>query len=854
MDVRGLGLSEEELRALGYRVGPDAEKEFEEALEAKASRTGGQARRMWFWSLIVLSAMVWVSSVHRQLPAPVPANRSDTVFSSARAMSQLVEIARRPHPIGSPEHERVRSYLTERLGSLGLDPQVQTVTRVTRDSKTAEAVTIRNIVARVPGSSSTGALALTAHYDAIPLSPGAGDAGVGVAAILETVRAVLAGDPLRNDLVVVLTDGADLNLAGTRAFTEHHPWMESIAFAISVEMEGVSGPAITVEAGAENGALIRTLAGANPRPTASSLLRELAGTEAFGTDLIPFREAGVPGFSLTALGGRVFHHQPSDRAEVVSEETLEHHGLQLLALARHFGSGDFAAGPSPVGPDQGYASFPFIGLIHHSTDWAPLTSLLLLGAWVLMGVFLRFRGGSYAGIGVGALFGAGLAGAAAGLGWCLLQAGQRLHPEYGLLESAFYRDGAHVLGLAGLVVAMGTCGYGLVRRRFGAGELMVGALVLPLAVAAWVGTKFPFAGLAIQWPSALALLSVGLMAGLGKKPRYGWWEWTAVTVLAAGMFSILVPNLELMAAVTTFRGGPLLGASMAVGLLLILPSLEFLRRPQWWWAPALAALGATGLLVSSLPAVSGPERHPEFSSLAYLVDDSLDVSAFEIDSVLSDSLLSDSLFSDSIFSEPNSSTVRRVGGRWLTVPGPGEEWARSWAAEEALTSTAPGVLFLPQESSWEIAGTGPETYLAKPRVHCTGGTHQDGYQHLQVAIQSEIGAEMVGIRLMGDEGEFTSIGGERWSQGGGIPVREVVHWGTPEAGFIRVGLRVDEGTGPVRIQVVEHHLRPGEVLGEDLFVRDASLVPNPHTGSDRIIQRSRVVIRTAAPDPSGARG
>jgi hypothetical protein len=123
-----------------------------------------------------------------------------------------------------------------------------------------------------------------------------------------------------------------------------------------------------------------------------------------------------------------------------------------------------------------------------------------------------------------------------------------------------------------------------------------------------------------------------------------------------------------------------------------------------------------------------------------------------------------------------------------------------------------------------------------------------------VAIQSEIGAEMVGIRLMGDEGEFTSIGGERWSQGGGIPVREVVHWGTPEAGFIRVGLRVDEGTGPVRIQVVEHHLRPGEVLGEDLFVRDASLVPNPHTGSDRIIQRSRVVIRTAAPDPSGARG
>ena len=91
----------------------------------------------------------------------------------------------------------------------------------------------------------------------------------------------------------------------------------------------------------------------------------------------------------------------------------------------------------------------------------------------------------------------------------------------------------------------------------------------------------------------------------------------------------------------------------------------------WGATPALAALGATSLLVSTIPAVSGPTHHPEFSSLAYLVDDSLDASRLEGDSV----------FSDSVSSESDSSTVRRVGGRWLTVPGPGEEWARSWAAE-----------------------------------------------------------------------------------------------------------------------------------------------------------------------------
>ena len=159
---------------------------------------------------------------------------------------------------------------------------------------------------------------------------------------------------------------------------------------------------------------------------------------------------------------------------------------------------------------------------------------------------------------------------------------------------------------------------------------------------------------------------------------------------------------------------------------------------------------------------------------------------------------------------------------------------------------------LPQEASWEVVGTGPETYLARPLVQFGEVTSQGGSDHLRVAIRSEIGAEMVGITVVGEAGELTSIGEERWAPGPGTPVREVVHWGTPEDGFLLIGLRVDQGKGPVRLRIMEHHLRPREVLGDDFFLRDASLVPNPHTGSDRIIQRSHVVIRTAAPDSPAA--
>ena len=55
------------------------------------------------------------------------------------------------------------------------------------------AAEIYNIVARVPGTDSTGAIALVSHYDSVPSSYGASDAGAGVAAILETVRILQLG-------------------------------------------------------------------------------------------------------------------------------------------------------------------------------------------------------------------------------------------------------------------------------------------------------------------------------------------------------------------------------------------------------------------------------------------------------------------------------------------------------------------------------------------------------------------------------------------------------------------------------------------------------------------------------------
>ncbi|HET9948593.1 MAG TPA: M28 family peptidase, partial [Longimicrobiales bacterium] len=213
MDPRRFGLSDQDLEALGYRVKPKGASTMgtpspketpwgtdlpssegsTEAPDRAPGASGDPGRRRWVWTVVLLAALAWTSSSYRHLPDPVSANRPDTVFSSARAMAQLVEIAQAPRPTGSPEHDRVMRYLVDRLTYLGLDPEVQTATVVRRADGSAVAATVRNVVARLPGSAPTGAVGLAAHYDGVPLSHAAADDGVGVVAILETLRAVTAG-------------------------------------------------------------------------------------------------------------------------------------------------------------------------------------------------------------------------------------------------------------------------------------------------------------------------------------------------------------------------------------------------------------------------------------------------------------------------------------------------------------------------------------------------------------------------------------------------------------------------------------------------------------------------------------
>ncbi len=135
-----------------------------------------------------------------------PASAPVRDFSAERAMTQLDAVASTPRPMGSAEHDQAVATIQARLAELGVESEVVESVVTRNDFNQVFAGRLRNVIARIPGTDSTGAVAMLSHFDSLPTSMNANDGGLGVATLLETVRALQAGPPLANDLVLWFGD------------------------------------------------------------------------------------------------------------------------------------------------------------------------------------------------------------------------------------------------------------------------------------------------------------------------------------------------------------------------------------------------------------------------------------------------------------------------------------------------------------------------------------------------------------------------------------------------------------------------------------------------------------------------
>ncbi|MFM8819769.1 MAG: M20/M25/M40 family metallo-hydrolase [Phenylobacterium sp.] len=289
-----------------------------------------------------------------QPPSPRPADAPTEAFSATRALADVGVIARSPHPVGSPENAEVRNYIVLRMQALGLSPEVRPDFSFRRLDRIEQPVflggRVENIIGVLPGKDrSAPALALVAHYDSVPNSPGAADDAAGVATVLEVARMLRTGPVPSRDVIFLLTDGEEAGLLGAQAFFERDPLARRIGFLINMEARGGGGRVQMFQTGKHNSGTIRLLQEAAQSPTSSSLAVLLYSAMPNDTDFTVSRAAGVAGMNFAFIGRQFDYHAASSTPANLDPGSLQHMGNQVSAVALTLARS--AALPSQ-GPDK----------------------------------------------------------------------------------------------------------------------------------------------------------------------------------------------------------------------------------------------------------------------------------------------------------------------------------------------------------------------------------------------------------------------------------------------------------------------------------------------------------------------
>jgi hypothetical protein len=262
--------------------------------------------------------------------APKGLNAAATEFSAARALRVLRDLVGDgiPHPIGSAANARVRELIVKHLESLGYSTELQTGF-VCNDWGTCGTPT--NIIATSGAVPQNTALLLAAHYDSVPVGPGASDDGVGVAAVLEIARILKVMPPSTRPVVLLVTDGEEAGLLGAQLFVREHPLAGKIRAAVNLDARGVSGPSLMFETGTANTWLMQLYSAAAQRPITNSLFYVVYKALPNDTDFTVFKAASYQGFNLAFIGDVAHYHTPLDNFANASPSSLQHQGDNALS-------------------------------------------------------------------------------------------------------------------------------------------------------------------------------------------------------------------------------------------------------------------------------------------------------------------------------------------------------------------------------------------------------------------------------------------------------------------------------------------------------------------------------------------
>lgn len=534
---------------------------------------------------LILFAGLSIVRVSRT-PNPVPASAPDTVFSSERALRHVVEVARRPHAMGTDEHDRVRDYIVAQLKAMGVNAEVQATTGI--GTRYQESGRVQNIVGVIPGREpDVQALLLMVHYDGVEAAPAAADDGAGVGALLETVRAIRARTPaLKEDIIVLFTDGEESGLIGAAAFVREHPRAKDVAFVMNFDARGTTGKSYMFETGPGNLDAVRALRSAGD-VTAASVFTTVYRTLPNDTDLSELSVLDVPALNFAFTGGVERYHTSIDDVAHLDPGSLQHHGQQMLRVASTIANQPL---PRPVTGDAVFFDLPIVGLVIYPLALAlPLIAVTLF----LFALFVRapVRDTAIS------------AGTVVGVLVLTAIAASFVHLSGHAAWSSVYG-----LAIASITIGLNASVYIVLRRRGSPAGAYAGVLTVWMLLALVTSLALPGVSYLFVWPVLFAVSA----ERSGK---------TAARWVSAAFTLVLLAGLAYGASVQLL-GLNGIGVIALVGLCglvtwLIAPLLDALFASDWKRPLVTLVLAGVVLLVCGAMFVKQTADYPSHASLVY---------------------------------------------------------------------------------------------------------------------------------------------------------------------------------------------------------------------------------------------
>jgi Peptidase family M28 len=531
--------------------------------------------------LALLTILVLVLAVHLDYtPAPVNDHPADTSFSVGKAYEHLRQIAGRPHSIGTAEKELVRRYILAQCVALGLDTITQHAVSAVYGHTGVQAGEVTNIIGvykgldsvAVPGS----AVLVMAHYDSQPNAVGAGDDGVGCAAMLETARLLRAGPRLRNNVIFLFTDGEEPGLLGSTAFVRFDSLFSRVGVVLNFDGRGNAGKTFTISNGSSSW-MVDAYVRSCPHTSASSLFHELFRVIPNSTDLLPFSRKAIPGLDFAYVDGFVNYHAMTDRPEDMDRNTFQETGDNMLAEVKCFGNIDIRA---QKGGERTFFNVLGGWMVTYPVSWnmvfLVLVHLVFVG-WVVFSIVKRRFDWKALFVGFGAFlvvllleyFVLGLA----------LGGVRAAYPLYQGYYSNAYNSGYFYLAAIALAVALFTFVFQFLLRRFDLRGLLMGVAIVEVIVLDVLYGVIPTAIYFLCFPLLFVLLGCLFRQTVVRFVSL----LPALLLLAPLIYGLFIAfDVEPEAAALGVLTGLLLG--------LLMPLIALVVRESRWLLPGAAFL------------------------------------------------------------------------------------------------------------------------------------------------------------------------------------------------------------------------------------------------------------------------